>query len=271
LNTPQLLMLSGIGPAEHLTELGISTVVDNPNVGAHLMDHPLYTVNYETSAKGTLDSAESPWHLADYFFRRRGPLTSNIPECGGFIHTRSGDAAPAMQLMCCPGFFQNHGQQRHDRPGFTIACSLVGPLSRGAVRLRSADPKAKVATTYNYFAERADMDAMVDAIEVARDIAAAAPLRGVTGREIHPGESAYSRFELEQKVRHEVEHTYHPACTARIGTEADGVVDAQLRVHGVDGLRVADASVFPTVPHGNTHAPTVMVGEKAAELMRENH
>jgi choline dehydrogenase len=270
LNTPQLLMLSGIGPADHLTELGISTVVDNPNVGAHLMDHPLYTVNYETSAKGTLDSAESPWHLADYFFRRRGPLTSNIPECGGFIHTRAGDAAPAMQLMCCPGFFQNHGQQRHDRPGFTIACSLVGPLSRGAVRLRSANPKAKVATTFNYFAERADMDAMVDAIAVARDIAAASPLRGITGREIHPGETTYSRFELEQKVRREVEHTYHPACTARIGTEADGVVDAQLRVHGVDGLRVADASVFPTVPHGNTHAPTVMVGEKAAELMREN-
>jgi choline dehydrogenase-like flavoprotein len=270
LNTPQLLMLSGIGPADHLTQLGISTVVDNPNVGAHLMDHPLYTVNYETSAKGTLESAESPRHLADYFLRRRGLLTSNIPECGGFIHTRAGDAAPAMQLMCCPGFFQSHGQQRHHRPGFTIACSLVGSLSRGTVRLRSADPKAKVATTYNYFAERADMDAMVDAIEVARDIAAAAPLRGITGREIHPGESAYSRFELEQKVRREVEHTYHPACTARIGTEADGVVDAQLRVHGVDGLRVADASVFPTVPHGNTHAPTVMVGEKAAELMRAN-
>ena len=270
LNTPQLLMLSGIGPADHLARHGISTVVDNPNVGAHLMDHPLYTVNFETSAKGTLDAAESPRHLADYFLRRRGLLTSNIPECGGFIHTRTGDSAPAMQLMCCPGFFQNHGQQRHDRPGFTIACSLVGSRSRGVVRLRTADPKAKVATTYNYFAELADMEAMVDAIEVARDIAAAAPLRGITGREIHPGESARSRFELEQKVRREVEHTYHPACTARIGTEADGVVDAQLRVHGVDGLRVADASVFPIVPHGNTHAPTVMVGEKAADLIREN-
>ena len=269
LNTPQLLMLSGVGPADHLADHRITTVVDNPNVGAHLMDHPLYTVNFETPAKGTLESANKPWHLANYFLRGKGPLTSNIPECGGFIHTRPGDAAPAMQLMCCPGYLHNHGQSSHDRPGFTIACSLVGSLSRGFVRLRSADPKAKVATTYNYFAERADMEAMVDAIEVARDIAAATPLRGLTGREIHPGESARTRAELEQMVRREVEHTYHPACTARIGTEADGVVDAQLRVHGVDGLRVADASVFPTVPHGNTHAPTVMVGEKAADLIRE--
>ena len=131
------------------------------------------------------------------------------------------------------------------------------------MRLRSADPKAKVATTYNYFGEWADMEAMVDAIEVAREIAASPPLRGLAGREIHPGSWARNREELEHKVRAEVEHTYHPSCTARIGTEADGVVDAQLRVHGVDGLRVADASVFPTVPHGNTHAPTVMVGEKA--------
>jgi choline dehydrogenase len=159
----------------------------------------------------------------------------------------------------------------HDRPAFVMACSLVGPHSRGAVRLRSGDPKARVAATYNYFAERADMDAMVDGIERMREIATAAPLQGLVGREIHPGERARTRAEVEEKVRHEVEHTYHPACTARIGTEADGVVDAELRVHGVEALRVADASVFPTVTHGNTHAPSVMVGEKAAELIRASH
>src|SRR5262249_53097313 len=104
-----------------------------------------------------------------------------------------------------------------------------------------------------------------------REVVAAAPLRGLTGAEIHPGTSARTRAQLEQKVRREVEHTYHPACTARIGSETDGVVDAELRVYGVDGLRRADASVFPVVPHGNTHAPTVMVGEKAADMIRENH
>ena len=271
LNTPQLLMLSGIGPADHLADHRIATVVDNPNVGAHLMDHPMYTVNFETSARGTLDAAQSPRQMVDYFVRGRGLLTSNVAEFGGFVHTRAGDAAPSIQVIGAPGYFYNHGLSTHDSPAFTIGCSLVGSLSQGVVRLRSADPKATVAATYNYFAERADMDAMVDAIERVREIVAAAPLRGFTGREIHPGESAGTRAEIEQKVRREVEHTYHPSCTARIGTEAEGVVDAELRVHGVDGLRVADTSVFPTVPHGNTHAPAVMVGEKAADLISENH
>ena len=271
LNTPQLLMLSGIGPADHLAEHGIATVADNPNVGAHLMDHPMYMVNFETTAKGTLAEARSPRHLADWALRGRGPLTSNVGECGGFFHTRADEAAPAMQIISAPAYFWNHGLSSHDRPAFAMGCSLVGPHSRGAVRLRSGDPKAKVAATYNYFAARADMDAMVDAIERVRQIATAPPLRGLVGQEIHPGESARTRTQLEQKVRREVQHTYHPACTARIGTEADGVVDAELRVHGVEALRVADASVFPTVTHGNTHAPSVLVGEKAADLIRASH
>jgi choline dehydrogenase len=270
-NTPQLLMLSGIGPADHLAAHRITAIVDNPHVGAHLMDHPLYTMNFETSARGTLDDAQSPRQMLDYFVRSRGLLTSNIGEAGAFFHTRAGDAAPSMQVIGAPGYFQDHGQSTHDHAAYTFALSLVGSLSQGTVRLRSADPKAKVAATYNYFAERADMDAMVDAIERMREVAAAAPLRGITGREIHPGESARTRAEIEQKVRREVEHTYHPSCTARIGSETDGVVDPELRVYGVDGLRVADASVFPVIPHGNTHAPAVMVGEKAADLIRENH
>ena len=271
LNTPQLLMLSGIGPADHLAEHRITAIVDNPHVGANLMDHPLYTMNFETTARGTLDQAQSPRQMLDYFARNRGMLTSNIGEAGAFFHTRSGDAAPSMQLIGAPGYFQDHGQHSHNHAAYTLALSLVGSLSQGSVRLRSADPKDKVATTYNYFAERADMDAMVDAIERMREVVAAAPLRALTGREIHPGEAARTRPEIEQRVRREVEHTYHPSCTARIGSEADGVVDPELRVYGVDGLRVADASVFPVIPHGNTHAPAVMVGEKAADLIRENH
>jgi choline dehydrogenase len=269
-NTPQLLMLSGIGPADHLAEHRITPIVDNPHVGAHLMDHPLYTMNFETAAGGTLLEAQSPRQMLDYFVRGRGMLTSNIGEAGAFFHTRAGDAAPSMQLIGAPAYFQDHGQRTHDHAAYTFALSLVGSLSEGAVRLRSADLKDKVATTYNYFAERADMDAMVDAIERTREVVAAAPLKGVTGREIHPGEAARTRAEIEQKVRREVEHTYHPSCTARIGSETEGVVDPELRVHGVDGLRVADASVFPVIPHGNTHAPAVMVGEKAADLIRES-
>jgi len=267
-NTPQLLMLSGIGPADHLAEHGIQTVVDNPNVGAHLMDHPLYLCNFETTAKGTLAEAESPVQLAKFLVARRGMLTSNIGESGAFFHTRSGEEAPDMQMFGAPAYFWNHGFDTHDKPAFAYALSLVGSKSRGRVRLRNADPKAPVAVKFNYFAERADMDSMVAGIERAREAAAYAKLRPVTTTELHPGAGVGTRAELEAEIRRNVEHTYHPSCTARIGTEADGVVDPDLRVHGVVGLRVADASVFPTVPHGNTHAPTVLVGEKAADLIR---
>jgi choline dehydrogenase len=268
LNTPQLLMLSGIGPADHLAEHGIETVVDNANVGAHLMDHPLVLMNWETSAKGTLAGAQSPVQLANFLARRRGLLTSNVGEIGGFFHTGSGQEAPDMQLIAAPGYFFNHGFTSYDGAALAIGLSLVGSPSRGQVRLASGDPNAKVATTFDYLAERADLDAFVVGVERAREIVAAGPLRGVIGKELHPGARAQTRAEVEQKIRAEMEHTYHPSCTARIGSEADGVVDPELRVYGVQGLRVADASVFPTVPHGNTHAPTVLVGEKAADLLR---
>jgi choline dehydrogenase-like flavoprotein len=265
--TPQLLMLSGIGPADHLRELGIEVVVDNPNVGDHLMDHPMYMVNYETTAPGNLAGAEHPFQLVNYLARRRGLLTSNIGEAGAFFHTRDGDDAPYMQFIAAPGYFWNHGFEQHPTPAFAIGCSMVGAASTGRVRLRSADPTERAAITFNYFDDPADMDAMVTAIERAREVAAAPALRDVVGKEIHPGPQLRSRAEIEAEVRRNVEHTYHPSCTARIGTEEDGVVDPELRVHGVEGLRIADASVFPRIPHGNTHAPAVMVGEKAADLI----
>jgi choline dehydrogenase len=267
-NTPQLLMLSGIGPADHLAEHGIPVVVDNPNVGAHLMDHPMYMVNFETTAKGTLIGAESPRQLAEYLARRRGLLTSNIGEAGAFFHTRSGDDAPYMQFIGAPGYFWNHGFESHPNPAFAIGCSMVGAVSEGQVRLRGSDPAERAAVTFNYFAAPEDMQAMVTAVERAREVAAAGPLRDVVGTELHPGTRASTSAQLEAEIRRNVEHTYHPACTARIGTETDGVVDARLRVHGVAGLRIADASVFPRIPHGNTHAPALMVGEKAADLLR---
>jgi choline dehydrogenase len=267
-NTPQLLMLSGVGPAEHLRQHDIPVLVDNVHVGAHLMDHPMYGLNFETTAKGTLAGANSPIHLVNYLVRRRGLLTSNVAEAGAFFHTRTDDEAPDMQLFAAPAYYWNHGAGTHPRPAFGIGCSLVGSLSTGHVRLRTADPREKPAITFNYFAEPEDMTAMISAIQQAREVAAAAPMRDVLGVELHPGVHARSRQQLEDEVRRNVEHTYHPACTARIGTETTGVVDPQLRVYGVDGLRVADASVFPRVTHGNTHAPTVMVGERAADLLR---
>jgi choline dehydrogenase len=248
INTPQLLMLSGIGPADHLAEHGIPVIVDNPNVGDHYMDHPMYLINMETTARGTLHEAESPKWLLAYFTRKTGLLTSNIGEAGAFFHTRSGDVAPDVQYIGAPAYFYDHGFRTHPGPALGIGCSLVGAQSTGHVRLRSGDPKDKPAITANYLKEPEDMQAMITAVERAREILGSAPLRGLVGREIRPDGDSSSRQALDTIIRREAEHTYHPACTARIGTESSGVVDPQLRVHGVQRLRVADASVFPTTP-----------------------
>lgn len=266
LATPQLLMLSGIGPADHLGEFGIDVVVDNDNVGSHYMDHPMYMLNFETTMSGTLAEAENPVQLLKLLATRSGLLTSNIGEAGAFFHTRDDDA-PDQQFIAAPGYFNNHGFDSHDAPAYAIGCSMVGARSVGEVRLKSADPTELAAVTANYFAEPSDMDSMVAAIERAREVTRSGPLADLTVGELHPGPEATTRAELEDEIRRSVEHTYHPTCTARIGSEADGVVDASLKVHGVEGLRVADASVFPTIPHGNTHAPAVVVGEKAADLI----
>lgn len=266
-NTPQILMLSGIGPADHLAEHGIQAVVDNPNVGSHLMDHPMYAANFETTARGTLAGAQSPVQLARFLASGRGLLTSNVAEVGAFIRTRSGEVTPDIQMLGAPAYFWDNGFKTHDKPAYAFALSLVGSRSRGQVRLRSADPTAKPALTFNYFSDPAEMDSMVAGIERARAVAGSPMLRGLTTRELHPGGGAVGRAEIEAEIRRNVIHTYHPSCSARIGTEADGVVDAHLRVHGIAGLRVADASVFPTITHGNTHAPSVLVGEKAAQLI----
>jgi choline dehydrogenase len=265
--SPQLLMLSGIGPADHLAEHGISVVVDNSNVGSHLMDHPFYVLNYETDASGTLADALTPRSVAQFESHRTGLLTSNIAEVGAFFHTRH-DTAPDQELIGGPTYFHNHGFDTYPKPAFFLGASMVGARSRGAVRLRNGDPATKPSIVFNYFADPFDMDSMVSAIERLRDIASQPVLRQFLIREIHPGGNVVTRADLEQSIRREVEHTYHASCTARIGSESTGVVGPDLKVHGVTGLRVADASVFPTIPRGNTNAASMMVGEKAASLIQ---
>ncbi|XBB68272.1 GMC family oxidoreductase N-terminal domain-containing protein [Nocardioides sp. WV_118_6] len=269
-NTPQLLMLSGIGPADHLAEHGITTVVDNPHVGAHLMDHPMYLVNWDSSHPDNLASAEKPAQLVSYLLRRKGMLTSNIGEAGAFFRTSVADDAPAMQMIGAPVYFWEHGAATYDGKAIAIGLSLVGAKSEGTVRLASADPERAPRIRNDYFSHPDDMTSMLDGIERAREVMNAQALRGFANHEIHPGPSYGSgRADLTVAVRRGVEHTYHPSCTARMGTESEGVLDAQLRVHGVAGLRVVDASAMPRVTHGNTHAPTMLIGEKAADLLRD--
>ena len=186
-------MLSGIGPADHLDEMDIEVVVDNPNVGEHLQDHPFYLLNCETTAKGTLAEAEQPKQLLNFFLRGRGLLTSTVAEGTAFFRSNDELAAPDLQLHFGAAYFHNHGFDTHDKPAFAIAPTLVAPQSRGHVRLRTADPLDAPSIVGNHLTERADIDAMIVGVERARDIAAQAALRPFTGKEIHPGESVVGR------------------------------------------------------------------------------
>ena len=270
IGSPQLLMLSGIGPADHLTGLGIEVVVDNPNVGDHLQDHPFLLMNWETSAKGTLAEAESPRQLLDYLVRGRGMLTSTVAEATAFLRSSLQLPAPDLQFHYGAAYFHNHGFDTHPKPAFAIAPTLIAPQSEGRLTLCSADPTHKPRIVGNHLTQQADVEAMVIGVERAREIVAQASLAGAAGRELHPGPAASTREGIIAALRRETELIYHPTSTARIGPPAEGVVDPELRVHGVTGLRVVDASVFPRVTRGNTNAPTYMVAEKASDLIRSS-
>lgn len=267
INTPQLLMLSGIGAPDHLREFGIRVVADNANVGAHLQDHPVALMSWATTAKGTLAEAEKPVSLARYLLTSGGLLSSNVGEAGGFVHTRAGLSAPDLQFHFAPSYFQDHGFETHDGPAFSIGPTLVAPQSRGSVRLASADPAAHPRVLGNFLGEREDVDALLRGVEIAREMTATAAFGELTGAPLQPGPEVASRAETEQWLRRRAGLIYHPSCTARMGSPEDSVVDESLRVHGVDGLRVVDTSVMPTVTRGNTNAPTVMIAEKAADLI----
>jgi choline dehydrogenase len=264
--SPQLLMLSGIGPADHLREHGIEVVLDQPNVGAHLQEHPMALLNWRCRTDDTLDDAADPRYLLPWLVAGRGKLSSNLAEAA--LHWRSDPSLPGpdFQMLFGPVYYWEHGFRKTGAPALTIAPALIRPTSRGSVRLRSADPGDHPRILNNMLSQDSEVDAMLRAIAFARELAAQAPLAGRIAEELNPSAGVRSQRELRDWLRATCEHEYHPACTCRIGSAADGVVDPQLRVHGIDGLRVIDASVMPSVTSGNTHAPTVMIAERGAEF-----
>jgi choline dehydrogenase len=268
IGSPQLLMLSGIGPAEHLRSIGIEPAVDSPGVGDNLQDHPFFLLCYETELNEDLADAEKPKALLQWLLRRRGPLTSNVGEALAFVRTRPGLAAADVELIFGPAYYHDHGFDTFDGHAFSLAAALVAPRSRGRLRLRSADPEEKPELVGNHLGDPDDLAALAAAFRTLREIAHTEPLDSVRGRELVPGEEVESDEEVEEFLRREVELLYHPAGTCRMGSDDGAVVDPELRVRGVDGLRVADASVMPVITGGHTYAPTVMIAEKAADLIR---
>lgn len=278
INTPQTLMLSGIGPADHLHELGIRTLVDSPDVGANLQDH-LVAGLAPGAAGGTLYGAERPRELIRYLVSRRGMLTSNVAEAYGFVRTdlaaRAGvpDGLPDIEIIFAPAPYVGEGLTPLPAEGITVGAILLRPHSRGSIRLVSSDPYAHPVIDPAYLSDTAGLDAatMRAGLGVCEQLIATSSLRAVTtGSWVQPqgGERMSAGERIELSLRRFSHTLYHPVGTARMGTDDDSVVDPDLRVRGVAGLRVADASVMPTIIRGHTHAPAIVIGEVAADLLR---
>ncbi len=269
INSPQLLMLSGVGPADHLREFDIPVVVDLPGVGQNLQDHPLIGVEFECQQPITLHRADSFKNIANYLIFKQGPLTSNVAEAVAFIKTRSGIGAPDVELVFAPVFYMDNGFKNPDLHGFSVGIALQHPESIGEIRLRSSDPSVAPAIQPNYFAAESDMAAVVEGVKVAREILNSKLFDQFRGKEWWPGENARSDEGIAEHVRNTSETIYHPAGTCRMGRDAMAVVDDHLLARGLTGLRVVDASIIPFQPTGHTNAPVIALAEKAAEMIAE--
>ncbi|MGN6215544.1 MAG: GMC family oxidoreductase [Solirubrobacterales bacterium] len=268
IGSPQLLLLSGVGPAAQLRELGVPVAHDLPGVGENLQDHPYVVCVWDVPGGGSLADAEKPKALLEYLLRRTGPLSSSVAEAFAFVRSRPGLPASDLQFHFAPAYFVDNGFEEYDGHAISMGPVLVKPRARGWVRLRSADPAAKPRILTNSLSEEEDVAALVAGVRLSREIAAAGPFAEVLGRELFPGGEVDTDEALAADVRRRAELLYHPVGTCRMGTGSDAVVSPELRVHGLERLRIADASVMPVIPNGNTNAPTIMIAEKAADLIR---
>jgi choline dehydrogenase len=269
IGSPQLLMLSGVGPPDELRAAGVDVRHELPGVGRNLQDHPYCVAIWESRIGHSLLDAEKPRALAEFLLRRSGPLTSSVAEAFAFVRSRPGLPAPDLQYHFAPAYFNDNGFDEFDGHALTMGPVLISPKSRGRITLRSGDPMAKPRILGNHLTEPEDVAALVAGIRIAREIAAEGPLAEAVGREIFPGRDVETDDDIEADVRRRVELLYHPVGTCRMGSDDDAVVDPSLRVRGIERLRVVDASVMPLIPGGNTHAPTVMIAEKASDLIGE--
>lgn len=274
-NSPHVLQMSGIGPAEHLRSLGIEVLADMPAVGANLQDHYVSRVQHRVKdslstnqlARGIRLAGE----VARFFLRGNGALTFGVTTAQVFARSREGLASPDLQLLFTPASYAL-GQfgVLEKEPGMTCAICPVKPDSRGTVMARSADPFEKPAIRPNYLSARSDQALLAAGIRMVRQIFAQPAIAQHSVQEILPGPGVASDDEILAFNRQYGTTIYHPVGTCRMGEGPDAVVDSRLRVHGFAGLRVIDASVMPTLTTGNTNAPTIMIGEKGAAMIRED-
>jgi choline dehydrogenase-like flavoprotein len=274
-NSPQLLQISGIGPADHLRSIGLEVVHDLPGVGANLSDHFAVRVTHRVKDEVSINQLARGVRLAREVGRfaatGRGALTFGVTTAMVFCRSREGLASPDLQLLFTPGSYDPNGIGRlEQQPGMTIVVCAVRPDSRGTIMARSADPLAPPAIRPNYLSAASDEQVLLSGTRHARQIFAAPPLARHSAVETMPGPDASSEETLIDFMHRAGMNLHHPVGTCRMGEDPMAVVDSRLRVRGVDGLRVIDASVMPTVTTGNTNAPSIMIGEKGAAMIRED-
>ncbi|WP_020043611.1 choline dehydrogenase [Salipiger mucosus] len=271
INSPKLLMLSGIGPGAELAGHGVPVLADRPGVGANLQDHLEVYLQMAATKPVSLyrywNLAGKAWVGARWLFTRSGPGASNQFESAGFIRSRAGVRYPDIQFHFLPIAVRYDGQAAAEGHGFQAHVGPMRSASRGAVTLRSADPEAAPRIRFNYMSEPQDWADFRACIRLTREIFAQEAFAPFAGQEIQPGAAAQDDAALDEFVREHAESAYHPCGTCRMGRADDpgAVVDPEARVIGVEGLRVADSSVFPRITNGNLNAPSIMVGEKVAD------
>ena len=268
--SPQLLMLSGIGPKAQLEALGIDVLHDLPGVGKNLQDHFMVPVAYECTQPVTLAHATAPEEAAKLADKGMGLLTSNIGEAGGYLTVMDDAPAPDLQFHFAPTWFisDGAGNPADGSEGFTLLPGVVGTRSVGELTLASADPADKPNINPDCFGDGKDLDVVVEGVKIARRIMTSSALDEFRGEERFPGAAVASDDEIKEWVRANVQTIYHPVGTCKMGLDDMAVVDAELRVHGIAGLRVADAAIMPRITNGNTNAPSIMIGERASDFIR---
>ena len=273
--SPQILMLSGIGPADHLHKHGIAVVKDLPGVGENLQDHIDIVHSYRTKTPNDSFGMsfgftfKMGFELIKWAFSRKGLPRSTFAESGAFFYSRPDLPAPDLQFVFVRALVDDHGRKMHMGHGYSCHVDLLRPKSRGTVRLQSADPYDDPEIDPKFFSDPEDMEVMLKGAEVQLNVLNSEPFAKFKGELLYPID-IMDRKAIEEDIRNRADTQYHPVGTCKMGRDDMAVVDPRLKVHGIDGLRVVDASIMPNLITGNTNAPSIMIGEKAADMIKED-